>query len=165
MKKLYVILLVVLASLIAASTAIAQPTNFVAHLSGSGEVPSVATTATGQAVLHLNASGTELDFMLMVANIDDVTQAHIHCGAADVAGPVVVFLYGLGPVVSPNGVLAQGTRGAGNVIPRPSSAACPGGVANFAELIAKMQSGDAYVNVHTVVNPGGEIRGQIQLAP
>ncbi|MGH7321046.1 MAG: CHRD domain-containing protein [Candidatus Rokuibacteriota bacterium] len=106
-------------------------------------------------------AGTELSFKLIVANIEDINQAHIHCGAAGVAGPVVAFLYGLNPVVSPDGILSEGTVTAASVIPRPDSVACPGGVANFAALLAKMQSGDAYVNVHTLANLAGEIRGQI----
>ena len=148
--------------LVAVGTAAAQPTNFRANLSGGEEVPPVTTTATGQAVFQLNSIGTELSFRLIVANIDDVTQAHIHCGAGGVIGPVVAFLYGFGPVVSPNGILAQGTLSAGNVIPAPPSSDCPGGIANFAQLIAKMQSSDAYVNVHTLAHPGGEVRGQVR---
>jgi hypothetical protein len=29
------------------------------------------------------------------------------------------------------------------------------------DLIAEMVAGNTYVNVHTVANPGGEIRGQL----
>jgi hypothetical protein len=78
---------------------------------------------------------------------------------------VVAFLFG--PVLGgldANGVLAQGALTNANTIPRPDSAQCPGGVANFDELIAKIRSGEAYVNVHTLANPGGEIRGQIRTA-
>ena len=35
---------------------------------------------------------------------------------------------------------------------------------SIADLVAKMQSGEAYVNVHTEANPNGEIRGQIEMA-
>jgi hypothetical protein len=31
----------------------------------------------------------------------------------------------------------------------------------FATLVAKIRSGNAYINVHTPANPGGEIRGQL----
>ena len=136
--------------------------NFVAVLSGGEEVPAVDTHARGLAHFQLNEEADELAFKVIVANIEDVAQSHIHCGTAGVNGPVVAFLYGFGPIVSPDGILAEGTLTAGNVIPRPDSPACPGGVATFDDLIAKMQSGGAYVNVHTVVNPGGEIRGQVQ---
>lgn len=135
--------------------------NFVAHLTGDEEVPPVDTQAQGQAIFHLSKDGSELTFKLIVANIEDVTQAHIHCGPAGVNGPVVAFLYGFGPVVSPNGILSEGTISAADVIPRPDSPACPGGVVDFEDLVAKMRSGNAYVNVHTIENPAGEVRGQI----
>ena len=97
------------------------------------------------------------------ANIDDVTQSHIHCGPPGVAGPVVVFLFGfVAEGVTVNGRLSEGTITAANVIPRPDSAACPGGIADFDDLLAKMRSGDTYVNVHTIENPPGEIRGQLR---
>jgi hypothetical protein len=135
--------------------------NFVAHLSGDEEVPPVDTQAQGQAIFQLNAEGDALSFRLLVANIEDVTQAHIHCGAAGVNGPVVVFLFGLDPAgVTVNGVLSQGTITEDDIIARPDSPECPGGVASFDDLLAKMRSGDTYTNVHTLVNPGGEIRGQ-----
>jgi hypothetical protein len=135
--------------------------NFVAHLNGEGEVPATTSLGQGQAIFHLSQDGTQLEFKLIAANIVDVAQAHIHCGTPGVNGPVVVFLYGFGPVVSPDGVLSEGTITAANVIPRPSSAACPGGVANFNDLIEKLRNGGAYVNAHTIIHPGGEIRGEI----
>jgi hypothetical protein len=153
--------LVVLVLALAVPAAAGSQRNFRAHLAGRNEVPPVDTNAQGQAIVRISDDETSLQFKLIVANIEDVTQAHIHCGAAGVNGPVVVFLYGFGPVVSPNGVLSEGARTNADVNPVGSSAACPGGVANFAELVEKIRSGDAYVNVHTLANPGGEIRGQI----
>jgi hypothetical protein len=139
--------------------------NFRAHLSGDNEIPAVDTNAQGQVVFQLNAAGDQLSFKLITANILDVAQAHIHCGGADVNGPVVAFLYPSGPppVVIPgrsDGVLSEGVVTAAQVIPRPDSAECPGGLADFDQLIEKMRAGETYTNVHTVVNPGGEIRGQ-----
>jgi len=85
-----------------------------------------------------------------------------------VNGPITVFLYGLvasggGRV---NGVLAQGTITAANFIG-------PLAGATMDDLIAAMQAGNAYVNVHTNDGidppntgpgdfPGGEVRGQIR---
>ena len=136
--------------------------NWSTHSQGDTEVPVRDSQGQAQGVFHLSEDGSAIDFKLIASNIADVTQSHIHCGAPGVNGPVVVFLYGLGPTVSPNGVLNQGTITNANVIPRPDSAACPGGIANLEQLIEKMNNGGAYVNVHTVAFPGGEIRGDIK---
>jgi hypothetical protein len=154
---------VLLISLVAVGLAVAGVNrNWSTHAQGDTEVPVRDTQGQAQAIFNLSEDGTELDFKLIASNIIDVTQAHIHCGPPGVNGPIVVFLYGFGPTVSPNGVLNQGTITDANVIARPDSPACPGGVANLEDVIEKMNNGGAYVNVHTVVFPGGEIRGDIE---
>lgn len=154
--------LVLLSALSAAPAQAAPSENFRAHLTGAGEIPAVASQGQGEATIKINSTGTALSFQLIVANIDNVTQSHIHCGGPDVIGPVVVFLFGLVPEgVTQNGVLSTGTATAADVIPRPDSPACPGGVADLDDVIAKIRSGDAYVNVHTLEFPVGEIRGQL----
>ena len=160
---LLIVVVLLLAALFASSALAGENGNFVAPLSADQEVPANDSLARGNAIFHISEAGDSIDFKLIVANIDNVTQSHIHCGAAGVNGPVVAFLYGFTPGgVTVNGVLSEGTITAGNVIPRPDSAACPGGVANLDDLIAKLSSGEAYVNVHTVEFPGGEIRGQFK---
>jgi hypothetical protein len=150
--------------MVAAGPTLAAQLRFTASLKGANERPTpVHTNAAGVVKFTLSADETEMTYRLIVANIDGVTQAHIHCGTPDVAGPIVVFLYGFNPVgVTVNGILAQGTITAADVIPRPDSAACPGGVATLADVIAKMRSGGAYANVHTLEWPAGEIRGPIR---
>jgi len=136
---------------------------FVTHLSPANEVPATISKGQGQAIFMLNEDGTALNYKLNVANTRDITQAHIHCGESGVNGPVVVFLFGLVPTgVNQNGVLAEGTITAENIIARGSSAACVGGLNSFETLLEKMRNGGAYVNVHTLTYPGGEIRGQIK---
>ena len=142
--------------LVAVGTAAAQPNNFRAHLSGGEENPPVTTNATGQAVFQLNSSGTTLSFRLIVANIDNVVAAHIHCAPAGANGPVGVTLFSGGGPGSVRGVLSEGT-----ITVPDSGNGC--GWANLAAVIANMQSGNAYVNVHTSPGvPSGEIRGQIR---
>jgi hypothetical protein len=137
--------------------------NYTASLKGRNEVPAVDSNGQGQAIFHLNEDGTALSYKLIVANIDNVTQSHIHCGTEGVNGPVVAFLFHLMPAgVTVNGVLAEGTITAADIIPRPDSPACPGGIASLADLLAKIESGQTYVNVHTLAWPGGEIRGPIE---
>lgn len=170
MNKKRVLTLVMVLALLVTTVSIAAAVHnrdFGASLSGGEEVPPVATNARGRAAFQVNDAATAFRFRLTVFNIMDVTQAHIHCGPAGMNGSVVVFLYPDGPPsqLIPglfSGVLAQGVRTNADIIPVPDSAACPGGVANMADLVDKINSGGAYVNVHTLANPGGEIRGQIR---
>lgn len=163
--KLVVFTIIALLALGAATIAAAGPNrNFTAPLSPDNEVPPVEdTNATGVAKFKLNKDGDALAFKLNVANIEDITQAHIHCGPADDNGPVTVFLFGFAdPSVTVNGTLSQGVITAADVIARPDSDVCPGGISDFDDLLQQMIDGNTYVNVHTEENPGGEIRGQIK---
>jgi len=130
--------------------------NLRAHLAGRNEVPPVSTLAQGQAIFMINEDETEISYRLIVANIEDVTQAHIHVGPAGANGPVVAFLYALAPPGQGrfSGVLAEGTITAANLV---------GPLAGhpLSDLIAEMRAGNTYANVHTDQYLGGEIRGQI----
>ncbi|MGH9196767.1 MAG: CHRD domain-containing protein, partial [Acidimicrobiia bacterium] len=87
----------------------------------------------------------------------DVTQAHIHCGEPGENGPIVVFLAGL----APRGIDVDGNwiRDASFSDRHITNPACG---ETLAELAQAMREGRTYVNVHTVANPGGEIRGQLE---
>ncbi|HEX6947655.1 MAG TPA: CHRD domain-containing protein [Acidimicrobiia bacterium] len=140
----------------------ADQRNFSAHLTGDNEIPATGSAGQGQVMFKLDRDGDSMGFKLIVANIEDVIMAHIHCGSSDVNGPVTVFLFGPSDPVDVDGILSQGTITPEDVIPIPDSAVCPGGISGFDDLLEKMRSGGAYVNVHTVLNPGGEIRGQLR---
>jgi len=165
MKPRYMMLALLVFSALAATTVVASAdsSHFVAPLKSREEIqtPAVVSDAAGASTITVARDGDSLSYRLIVANIDDVLFSHIHCGPTGVNGPVVAFLYP-GPTVSPNGVLATGTITDADVIDRPDSAACPGGVSGLDDLLDKIQSGDAYVNVHTVAYQAGEIRGQIR---
>jgi hypothetical protein len=131
------------------------------------------STAVGNAIFQLNADGTELWYKLIVANIENAFMAHIHRGAPGTNGPIVVWLYPStattpGPLGGGRiqGVIAEGTITAANFI--GTLAGQP-----MSELLALIESGTAYVNVHTNDGvaptnsgpgdyPGGEIRGPIE---
>ena len=157
-------LLIMVASVTAVS---AGNANYKTHLKGRNEVPLRNTHAQGQATFKLSADGSALHYKLNVANIENVVAAHIHLGAEGANGPVVAFLYGPVPPGGgrTSGVLAEGTIAAADLIGplagQPLSA-----------LLAEIQAGNTYVNVHTNdgVAPtntgpgdfsGGEVRGQI----
>jgi hypothetical protein len=132
---------------------------FGTHMNGGQETPARATRATGQLVLRPTQDGSGLHFKLIAANIVDVLQSHIHLAPPGVAGPVVVWLYPAAPpaVLIPgrfNGVLAEGLITDAQVVG-------PLAGQGVAGLIAAIRAGNAYANVHTVLYPPGEIRGQL----
>jgi len=148
------------------STVSAQPTTFRSVLSGGDEVPARDTGARGVAIFRLDAAGSELGLRLIVANIENVSAAHIHCGAVGVNGPVGVTLF----MGAPAGGRTDGVLAAGSVTAPDPGNAC--GWADLDAVIAALESGNAYVNVHTNDGvdppnsgpgdfPGGEIRGQV----
>ncbi|MGH2386361.1 MAG: CHRD domain-containing protein [Candidatus Limnocylindria bacterium] len=152
------------AALLASAVFAARPNeslHFVTSLSGAEEVPPNSSLASGVAIFHLSADGMSLSYKLIASNIENVTQAHIHAPApAGANAGVVAWLYpeeGQAPILIPgrhDGVLATGTITADDLV--GSLAGQP-----LSALIAQIQSGNAYVNVHTTQFPGGEIRGQL----
>ena len=153
MKRIMILVAAVLIMISVALVQAGENRNFRAHLSGSNEVPAVNTQAQGQAIFQLSKDGSSLHYKLIVANIDDVFAAHIHCAPAGQNGPIGVTLFG-GAVVTVNGILAEDDITAPN-----EGNAC--GWDDLEDVVSAIQSGDAYVNVHTSANPGGEMRGQI----
>ena len=149
--------------------------NWSTHANGSMEVPARDTNGQGQAIFHLSEDGTELEYKLIASNIENVFMAHIHKGVPGVNGPIVVWLY---PSTAPgvtgplgagrtDGVLGEGTIDSADLAP-----SAPAGY-GFADLLADLDGGGAYVNFHTndgvgAVNtgagdfPGGEIRGDVR---
>ncbi|MGF7047365.1 hypothetical protein J2T13_001870 [Paenibacillus sp. DS2015] len=113
------------------------------------------TIATGNAVFHLNANGTQLRFRLVVNNISRITQAHIHLGRRGRNGPVVVFLFG----PSKFGISVR--RGVVTGVLTKRDLVGPLQGKTLLDLVREIDRGNTYVNVHTVQHPNGEIRGQI----
>lgn len=129
---------------------------FVANLRGAEEVPPVRTRASGQATFRLSKDGRRLRFILIVRNLRRATQGHIHIGRRGQNGPVVVFLFGpLSRPVSTRRSVVTGTITANDLVG-------PLEGQRLSRLIQEMKRGNTYVNVHTVRNPEGEIRGQVQ---
>jgi len=150
----------------------ASSKNFGTHLHGDQEVPARATHAQGQATFQVTEDGTALLYKLNVANIDNVFQAHIHLGPSGANGPIVAWLYpSTAPVPGPfGGGRIQGRIADGTI----TAATLVGPLAGhpLSDLIAAIEAGNTYVNVHTNDGvaptntgpgdfPGGEIRGQL----
>jgi hypothetical protein len=161
--------LVFVLGLVAVGVAVAGAnSNWSTHADGSLEVPARDTKGQAQAIFHLSKDGTEVQYKLIASNIENVVQAHIHSGGPGVNGGIIVFLYGL--VASgggrTDGVLSQGTFTEDDFI-------APFTDLTLEQLVAMMNDGLAYVNVHTNDGvdpantgpgdfPGGEVRGDIR---
>jgi len=155
------------AASLAPLSAQAADSTYTAQLSAAQEVPENASLARGAAVFMLSADGAALDYRLIVANLENPIAAHIHIAPEGQNGAVVAFLFGPGPAGSgrTSGVLATGTITAADLVG-------PLAGASLDDLVELLESGEAYVNVHTNdgvapanTGPGdlasGEIRGQI----
>jgi hypothetical protein len=138
----------------------AQTLTYTATLSGSNEAPPVAATgAGGFATITLNLTAQTLSWVVDVYNLPSgVTAGHIHAGGVGVAGPVVVNF--VVPTNASNDFRISGSAGPSDVVARQ-----PQGVNTWEDLVQALATGHAYVNVHSQVNPGGEIRGQLVLKP
>ena len=116
---------------------------FTATLNGANERPTAVTsTAGGSAIVTI--LGNQLSWKVdITAAIDSIIAGHIHHALIDSAGGVRVNF-----APAPTGLAFIGTATQGSATVADS-------------IIAFIQAGNAYVNIHTKKNPGGEIRGQL----
>lgn len=128
--------------------------NFTSSLKGRNEVPVVDSKAAGEAIVRISKDENSIYFKLIVSNMDNVVAAHFHMAPEGVNGPVVAFLFSGAASGLQNGILSEGVITAADLIG-------PLAGMDLNSLIQRIRSGNIYVNVHTVVNPGGEIRGQL----
>jgi hypothetical protein len=113
---------------------------FTVFLDGSQEAPPNASPATGSGALTLDTVTNNVHFDISFSGLlAPQTAAHLHQAAFGVSGPVVVPLPMGSPIVF-DSVVSDSVE-------------------------AAMLAGNTYVNVHSTVFPGGEIRGQVELVP
>ncbi|MFN8535683.1 MAG: CHRD domain-containing protein [Dehalococcoidia bacterium] len=110
---------------------------FQAVLQESNEVPPNGSANTGSASFVFDRQNLRLHYVLSTT-VTNTVAAHIHVGGFGANGPVSYSL------ASTAGFTA--VRGAISLDPA---------------LVALLETGGLYVNVHSAVLPGGEIRGQI----
>jgi len=121
-----------------------------------GTPKTINSTATGTAVFTL--TGNTMNFTITVANLTGAaTASHIHVGGANQNGAVVV------PFAITTGV-SSGTlvTGSFDITTNPVSGTGLGTATISGDSLMKLiNTGNAYVNVHTAANGGGEMRGQL----
>src|SRR5215471_15010708 len=129
-----------------------------ADLRGANERPvPVVTNGSGTAVLTINDDQTQIDFVLTYTGLANVTQAHIHVGDANTAGPIILFLCtnpSLGGGIPPAGaagaqacpqgsaVTVSGTLTAIDLVTGPLVSAA--GVNSFNDAVTQLNNGNTY---------------------
>jgi hypothetical protein len=157
--------------MLAASPAGATITVYNAQLSGANENPANASPGTGFAIVTiddvLNTMRVQEFFSGLIGT---TTASHIHCCAPEGSNVGVATQLPSFPAF-PTGV-TSGTYDNTFDMTLTSSfgasfLAANGGTADsaFDALIAGLNAGDAYLNIHTTAYPGGEIRGQLAAIP
>ena len=168
----------VLSACVIATAAIAHDTKskISARLSGYQEVPAQSSAAKAKLRAAIDENKQEISYKLSYAGPFNsggaVTQAHIHFGQFAVNGGISAFLCATAANPGPAGTPvcpqppADGSRVSVSGVIHPADVIGPAaqGIApgEFDELVQAIGAGIAYANVHTTVNPAGEIRGQIR---
>lgn len=150
-----------------APAAHATPMTFVGNLSGANEVPPVNSPGTGLATVILDPTAQTLQVNATFSGLtSNDTAAHIHCCAplgtnAGVATTVPAFPgFPLGVTSGTySSVVFDLTQ---STIYNPAFITLEGGLPQAeAALIAGLEGGQTYFNIHTMNNLGGEIRSQL----
>ncbi len=138
---------------------------FSAGLTGFEEVPSESTPGHGTFRARI-VDGDTIHYTLHYEGFETpdegaTTGSHIHLGQRGVVGGVSAFLCGGGdkPACTPTEGTFEGDIDAADII-GPVSQGIEAG--EMDELIRAMRHGYTYANVHTTLNGGGLIRGQIR---
>ncbi len=144
----------------ASAQANAQTLRLTAVLSGSNETPAIVVTgATGTAEVFVNLATQTVTYTVNVFNLPSgATGGHFHVGGPGAGGPVVVNL--TPPANVSNDFTLSGTAAPSSLVPRPEQ-----GIRTWEDFIQALVGGQVYVNIHSAVNPGGETRGQLTVAP
>jgi hypothetical protein len=138
---------------------------------GNFESPPTGSPGTGFAQVTIDTAVNTMDVMVTFSGLTSGTTAsHIHCcvapgGNAGVATTTPTFP-GF-PLGVTSGTYDQTFDLTSSFSYNPAFVLANGGAVSSAEavLLAGLSGGDAYLNIHTANNPGGEIRGFLQAVP
>jgi hypothetical protein len=165
-----VLTLAIAAALYLGTAAHASIIIYDATLSGPNEFPPVASPGIGSAVVTVDTIAQTMEVSVKFSSLlGPTTASHIHCctaapfvGTANVATQVPTFT-GF-PLGVTNGTYDHTFDLTLASTYNPAFVTATVAAAE-ALLLAGMASGNTYLNIHTMVNPGGEISGFLAPAP
>jgi Cu/Zn superoxide dismutase len=145
------------------STEVPSTLTFGGTMNGAKEKPTATTsTATGQALVVLNSSGTLFYSVSWSGLTGAVTGAHIHGPADSVNTAGVLLDFSALPVGSANQAITLTASGLASGSVTVKGDAIVTATVTGDSLVKLLNAGLLYVNVHTAANPNGEIRTQLQ---
>lgn len=158
--------LLALILVLAMAPAMFATTVYTGILLGSNEVPSNSSPATGNITVTLNFNALTVNETFSGLVGGPAANAHIHCCALPGSNAVVALPFTGFPGAT-SGTYAQTFDLTLLATYGTSFVTANGGTAASAEaaLIAGLNSGQAYANIHDAAYPGGEIRGQLAAVP
>jgi aldose sugar dehydrogenase len=144
----------------------AAATRFEARATGAEEVPPVTTQGRAFLEMRVSGNGEKIKFEVSGEGLSNVTAVHLHLGARGEEGPPVVTLF----EADPGGGQVRGRIAKGDI--RANDLEGPLAGMTLADLIAEIEAGRIYLNVHTDDGvappntgpgdfPDGEARGQV----
>ena len=140
-------------------------------LSGANENPATTSTGTGFAAVTVNTVANTIAFNVSFSGLSTAdTAAHIHCCVAQGGNTAVATAMPALPGF-PLGVTSGVFTGTFNLLDAsfytPTFLTNNGGTAASAEavLLAGLAADQAYFNIHTQTDPGGEIRAFLVPTP
>jgi hypothetical protein len=129
-------------------------------LAGSAEVPAIPTSTAGEVKVWVNESLDAAAYDITLTDGNAIIASHLHCAIEGENGPVFAFLFGNIPGgFNVDGLLAHFTLTDANILEAGSS--CPTAITDIASLKDALDAGEVYANVHSVIYPSGEVRGQL----
>ena len=166
------------ALILSVPVAYAATETFIAVLNGAND--GTNSPGTGLATVILDTTAQTLQVNATFSGLTTpTTAAHIHCCQLQPGNPASVGVATAVPTFPPVGGslgfplgVTSGTFQSGvydltqPLIYNPAFITAQGSLAAAeAALIAGLQNGLTYFNIHTTANPGGEIRGQLNAVP
>jgi hypothetical protein len=159
--------LAVLGLTVVATSADEATQSFNAKITGFQEVTPKLSPGSGH--FEATVTGSTLSYTLTYTKLSSpVFMAHIHFGQPAVNGGIFLWLCGSATAPGPAGTPTCPSDG-GTVSRSGVTASDIQGVSSqnllsgdFAGALSILASGDAYVNVHTTLYQGGEIRGLVK---
>ena len=140
-------------------------TIYMTVLGGANENPPSGSPATGTSIVTLNGNLLTVNETYSALSVA-AAAAHIHCcSSIGVNAAVAVPFTGFPGTTSGTYMQTFDLTLASTYT--ASFVTASGGTAALAEaaLIAGLNAGQTYANIHDAVNPGGEIRGQLAAVP